>query len=158
MAYAISHCDSSTLLSSSPFFSILSISIPVAKFSHINFYGILRCQMTQENNFLSDRSFIFPLGFTPLEYQPYLAGPFDWPRSRRYLEEAFWKRVPELQSFGHAHSFQRTIDVIEYSEKLTFLTIQDGNNIVMQNNSLHCQYDMLFLLEHQRYYSIKVSF
>jgi len=51
MAYAISHCDSSTLLLSPPLFSILSTSIPVAKFSNINFYGILKCQMTQENNY-----------------------------------------------------------------------------------------------------------
>jgi len=74
----------------------------------------------------------FPLGYTPLDYPPYLAGPFDWPRSRRSLEEAFWKRVPELQSFGHAHSFQRTIVVIEYGEKLKLLTIQEGNNVVVK--------------------------
>jgi hypothetical protein len=74
----------------------------------------------------------FPLGFTPLEYPPYLVGPFDWPRSRRYLEEAFWKLVPELQSFGHAHSFQGKIFVIEYREKLKLLTIQEEKNVVMK--------------------------
>jgi len=43
---------------------------------------------------------------------------------------------------------------MEYREKLKLLTIQKGNNIVMQKNSLHCQYDTLFLLEHRRCCSI----
>jgi len=96
----------------------------------------------------TDPSF-FPLGFTPLEYPPYLVGRFDWPRSRRYFEKAFWKRVPELQSFGHAHSFQRTIFIIEYREKLKLLTIQEENKVVTQKKfiTLPIWYSVSFKLQ-----------
>ena len=75
---------------------------------------------------------IFPLGSTTLAYPPYIADPFDWRRSRRYVEEDFWKRVQELQSFGHAHSIRRTIAVIEYGENENLLTIQGENSVGMQ--------------------------